>query len=55
MRTRALGAALTAVVGLMAVAAAMGAAPVRFHNTISDEDADFCGTGELVVIQGRKT
>jgi hypothetical protein len=52
MRRRALVAALTAVVGLTAVAAAFGAAPVRFHNTFTDEDADFCGTGELIVIQG---
>jgi hypothetical protein len=52
MRQRALVAALTAVVGLMAVAAAFGAGPARFHNTFADEDADFCGTGELVVIQG---
>ena len=52
MRTRALVAALTAVVGLMAVAAASGAAPVRFHNAFTEEEADFCGTGGLVLIQG---
>jgi hypothetical protein len=53
MRTRALVAALTVVVGLTAVAAAFGAGPaIRDHNTITDEDANFCGTGELVLIQG---
>lgn len=52
MQARALVAALTAVVGLTAVAAAFGAAPARFHNTFTEEDANFCGTGELVVIQG---
>ena len=52
MQRRALVAALTAVVGLMAVAAAFGAGPDRFHNAFTEEDADFCGTGELVLIQG---
>ena len=53
MRRRALVVALTAVVGLTAVAAAFGAGPaIRDHNTFTDEDADFCGTGELVLIQG---
>ena len=52
MQRRALVAALTAVVGLMAVAAAFGAGPDRFHNAFTEEDADFCGTGELELIQG---
>jgi hypothetical protein len=52
MQTRALVAALSAVVGLTAVAAAFGAGPARFHNTFTEEDANFCGTGELVLIQG---
>ena len=55
MRTRALVAALAAVVGLTAIATAFGAGPVRFHNTFTDEDANFCGTGGLVLIKGRKT
>jgi hypothetical protein len=52
MRTRALVAASTAVIALTAVAVAFGAAPVRFHNTFTEEDADFCGSGGLVLIQG---
>ena len=52
MRRRALVAALIAVAGLTAVAAALGAAPTRFHNTFTEEDADFCGTGQTVLIEG---
>jgi hypothetical protein len=52
VKRRALFAALTAIVGLSAVAVAFGAGPARFHNTFTEEDADFCGTGELVLIQG---
>ena len=52
MRTRALVLALAAVVGLTAIATAFGAGPVRFHNSFTDEDANFCGTGEVVLIQG---
>ena len=53
MQKHALVAALTAVVGLSAVAAALGAGPaIRDRDTITDADANFCGTGELVLIQG---
>lgn len=52
MQRRALVAVLAAVVSLTAVAAVFAAGPEKFHNTFTEADADFCGTGELVVIQG---
>jgi len=53
MRKRALVGGLTAVVGLLAVAAAFAAGPTfRDRDTFTDADANFCGTGELVLIEG---
>ena len=53
MKKRALFAALSAIIGLSAVAVAFGAGPTfRDRDTFTEEDANFCGTGELVLIEG---
>lgn len=53
MKKRALAAALGAIIGLSVVAVAFAAGPTfRDRDTFTDEDANFCGTGELVLIEG---
>ena len=52
MSTRVLVAALVAAMGLSVVAAASAAPPIRDVEEISDRDLDFCGTGELILVEG---
>ena len=49
---RILGAALVAAIGLMGVAAAFAAPPIKELIEIDETDPNFCGTGEAVDIEG---
>jgi hypothetical protein len=50
---RSVTAALVGVIGLLTVATAFAAGPTfRERETFTEEDSNFCGTGELVVIEG---
>lgn len=49
---RILVAALVAAMGLTVAAAASAAQPLQFLDVIDETDADFCGTGETVEIEG---
>ena len=49
---RILVATLLAAIGLSAVAGVSAAPPIRDVVTISESDPDFCGTGDLVTIEG---
>jgi hypothetical protein len=53
MRRGVAASALVAVIGLLTIAAATAAGPAfRDRETFTDEDTNFCGTGETVLIEG---
>ena len=53
MRVRGIGAALVGFIGLLTAAAAFAAGPAfQERETFTEEDPNFCGTGENVVIEG---
>jgi hypothetical protein len=49
---RILVATLAAAIGLMGVAAAFAAPPIKEAIVIDESDANFCGTGEVIEIDG---